>query len=244
MIKTLLFIGFLSVCCFAQADHSAEQRWHFDVLMDQQKIGEHTFVVRPAGSADAGAQQGPAKQVEIDADFNVKVLFFNAYSYQHTNQESWQGNCLVALSSRTNDNGENIRVQAATENQQFVVRTSDTTETFPACPMSFAYWNPAFLSATRLINPQTGELLPVEVSPTGMEQVNIAGETLSANRYELKLEDQTIRLWYASDDYRWLALESPARGNRTLRYQATALPAPHQQQAIHSPTEHSHAMAY
>ena len=191
------------------------------------------------------------KTVEIDADFNVRILFINAYSYQHTNRESWQGNCLVALSSQTNDNGEDLAVQATTQDQQFVVETKRSTDTFSACPMSFAYWNPALLTADALINAQTGELEPVQITALGSEQITVAGETLQANHYALELEEQTIELWYAADDYRWLALETPARGNRTLRYEATTLPAAGAQSEqqvtqphMNAPSELTNAMAY
>jgi len=237
----------LSLGATAHAAVPTEQRWDFNVLLDQQKIGEHTFVVRH--EQDAG--KGPLKTVEIDADFKVKILFINAYSYRHTNRESWQGNCLVGLSSQTNDNGEDLAVQATTQDQQFVVQTKRSTDTFSACPMSFAYWNPALLTADSLINAQTGELEPVEITALGSEQITVAGETLQANRYALKLEEQTIELWYAADDYRWLALETPARGNRTLRYEATALPAADAQSEqqvsqphMNSPSELTNAMAY
>ena len=243
MIKQLVLTSLLSLAVTAQASTPVEQRWDFNVLLDQQKIGQHSFVVRHEQSAD----QGPLQTVEINADFNVKVLFFNAYSYQHTNTESWQGNCLVALSSQTNDNGEDLAVRASTQEQQFVVETNNGTDAFAACPMSFAYWNPALLSADSLINAQTGELVPVEITALGSETINVADEVLEANHYALTLEEQTIELWYAADDYRWLALETPAQGKRTLRYEATALPEANPQSpqhASHTPSEQTHAMAY
>ena len=247
MIKQLIITSLFTLAASAHATAPSEQRWDFNVLLDQQKIGQHSFVVRQEQSADKGMLQ----TVQIDADFNVKVLFFNAYSYQHTNTESWQGNCLVALTSRTNDNGEDLAVQASTRDQRFVVQTDSGTDTFAACPMSFAYWNPALLSADSLLNAQTGELVPVEITALGSEQITVAGEVLEANHYALTLEEQTIELWYAADDYRWLALETPARGDRTLRYEATALPAaqslaqqPAYQQARQALSGQTNAMAH
>jgi uncharacterized protein DUF6134 len=247
VIKLLVIASILSLGASANAAVPKEQRWDFNVLLDQQKIGEHTFIVRH----EQDAEKGPLKTVEIEANFNVKILFINAYSYQHTNRESWQGNCLVALSSQTNDNGDDLAVRASTQDQQFVVQTQRSTDTFDACPMSFAYWNPAFLTADALINAQTGELEPVKITPLGSERITVAGETFEANHYALELEEQTIELWYAADDYRWLALETPARGNRTLRYEATALPVADTQanQQVATPpgngrSELTNAMAY
>ena len=107
------------------------------------------------------------------------------------------------------------------------------------------------LTADALINAQTGELEPVQITALGSEQITVAGETLQANHYALELEEQTIELWYAADDYRWLALETPARGNRTLRYEATTLPAAGAQSEqqvtqphMNAPSELTNAMAY
>ena len=233
MLRTLLFVLLAGTHLCAHATPSEEQRWAFDVFLDKQKIGYHNFVVR---------QDGASKQVEIDAEFDVKILFINAYSYKHNNSERWQGDCLLSLRSETNDNGERLAVAGSTLDDQFIVTANNGEDNIDACPMSFAYWNPAFLRATELINAQTGKLTPVKIAATGSELVTVAGEPVTANTYTVMLEEQIIRLWYAADDYRWLALETPARGDRVLRYQATRVPAgnanpPHV-------LEQNHAMAY
>lgn len=233
MKRTLLFISLVSAQLCAHAAGSEEQRWAFDVFLDQQKIGYHTFVV---------SQDGDSKLVEIDAAFDVKVLFFNAYSYKHSNSERWQGDCLLTLQSETDDNGDQLAVTGSTQNDQFVVTAKGSEANVDACPMSFAYWNPAFLKASELINAQTGQLTPVKIQPTGSESLTVAGATVTADTYTVQLEDQLIRLWYAADDYRWLALETPARGNRVLRYQATSLPVSIAKSSL--TVEQEHAMAY
>jgi hypothetical protein len=83
--------------------------------------------------------------------------------------------------------------------------------------MSFAYWDPRILRATRLLNSQTGELLPVSVAERGTERVNVAGRNVAATRHRLSAPNLQIDLWYA--DGRWVALEAPTPGGRTLRYE-------------------------
>jgi hypothetical protein len=87
----------------------------------------------------------------------------------------------------------------------------------PGCVMSFAYWDPRILGATRLLNSQTGELMPVSVVERGTERVNVAGRNVAATRHRLSAPDLQIDLWYA--DGRWVALEAPTPGGRTLRYE-------------------------
>ena len=86
------------------------------------------------------------------------------------------------------------------------------------CVQTFAYWNPRILDATRLLNPQTGEYLPVQVLALGRESL---GEYPDAQRYRL-LGDAGgkplhIDLWY-TPAREWLALESRTPEGRRVRY--------------------------
>jgi len=84
------------------------------------------------------------------------------------------------------------------------------------CVQTFAYWNPSILRATRLLNPQTGEYEPVQISELGSDV--IAGQP--AERFRLIGGGTTplkIDLWY-SPARDWLALESRTPEGRTLRY--------------------------
>ena len=56
------------------------EKLRFRVLLDDKQIGYHTFTI---------ADQGSAKVVKIKAEFDVRLLFIRAYSYQHENVETW-----------------------------------------------------------------------------------------------------------------------------------------------------------
>jgi len=90
-------------------------------------------------------------------------------------------------------------------------------EEHSGCIMSFAYWNPRILLARRLLNGETGELLPMSITPEGTETVSVRGTPVTASRYRISAPQLQIDLWYAHD--LWVALESPARGGRRLRYE-------------------------
>jgi hypothetical protein len=191
-------------------------QWRFRVLLDEREIGFHTFRVSAAGRRS---------QVNIDAEFNVRILFFNAYSYSHQNQEIWQDGCLLGLESITDDNGELQRVDGEAFNGEFIINTrKETRSAADSCVRSFAYWNPEFLDSNRLLNSQTGELIDVLVSRRADEVIDIEGEAVAALRYTLEMEDGTISLWYSRDSHQWLALEAPAPGGRVLRYEPVELP--------------------
>ena len=83
--------------------------------------------------------------------------------------------------------------------------------------MSFAYWNPQILKARRLLNSQTGELLPVTVVAQGTETIAVRGRKQTALRHRLSAPQLTVDLWYVGDA--WVALEAPTDGGRRLRYE-------------------------
>ena len=155
--------------------------------------------------------------MESRAQFDVRCLLLNAYSYRHTARERWRGACLDELESRTETNGRVEEAAAVAYDDAVVVDGPSGDARLPGCVMSFAYWDPRILRATRLLNSQTGELLPVSVAERGTERVNVAGRTVAATRHRLSAPNLQIDLWYA--DGRWVALEAPTPGGRTLRYE-------------------------
>ena len=90
--------------------------------------------------------------------------------------------------------------------------------------MTFAYWNPAFLTENKLLNSQTGEYEDVTITRVGEESIQVNDETLAAVKYLIDLKAGPITLWYGARDFRWLALESVAAGGRTLRYDPLMIP--------------------
>lgn len=205
MMRALLVLAALVP---ATAVASTGQEWQFRVLLDGREVGSHRFRV-----SDGGGE----RRVESDARFTVKFLFIDAYTYTHQARERWQGDCLTAIESRTDDNGRQLAVRGARTAGRFEVAAGKVQADLPACVMSFAYWNPAMLRQARLLNAQTGELLDVRVEPLGEETIAVRGAPLAARRYALHAPDFRIDVWYASGN-RWVQLESRTDGGRLLRY--------------------------
>lgn len=185
------------------------QDWSFEVYLDQQKIGTHTF------SLDQN-------QLQSRANFKVKVLFINAYRYQHRADEQWQGNCLSQLTAHTEENKEITDVKGAIQNNQFVLDKNGSTQTLPGCIMTFAYWNPEILKQSRLLNPQNAEYLDVTVTDEGSKTIEVKGQTTLTHQYRLngrlKGKDKLkITLWY-DQQQQWVALESITPEGYKIKY--------------------------
>ena len=213
----LLAVAFLFAIHPAQADgldadEPVElQEWNFRVYLDDNEIGYHNYTL---------IDRGDRKKLVTEAEFKVKFLFITAYRYEHTNEETWQGECLQQISSQTDANGKEFVVRGARDGDEFAITTNDEQKELPGCVKTFAYWNPEILDEPALMNSQTGEVLPVTVTPIAEEILEVRGESIPARRYKLTARNMELDIWYSSDD-RWLALESTVKGGRTLRYELT-----------------------
>jgi Family of unknown function (DUF6134) len=182
--------------------------WKFRVYLDEKNIGYHQFRLR---------EDGGQKQLVSEARFKVKFLFINAYQYRHDSSELWAEDCLKHIDAKTYDNGKTLAVRGNTEGTRFVVQGTGGGASLPACPMTFAYWNPRILSQTHLLNAQTGEYQEVRIESLGQEKISVRGTETAAQRYALVAQSYRIDLWYAQDG-RWLALQTITEKGRLLRY--------------------------
>jgi len=186
----------------------ADQLWSFRVLLDGSEIGTHDFRV---------AEREGERRVQIDARFIVTFLAVEVYHYVHSATERWHGDCLDAIDSRTDDNGDLIAVHGAARGDRFTVQAPKASTTTPGCVMSFAYWNPAFLSQGHLLNSQTGEVTAVNFEELPDETVTVRNIPMSTRRYALHGPNLRIDLWYAADG-RWVQLESRTSRGSILKY--------------------------
>jgi hypothetical protein len=191
------------------AEDSASKTLMFDVFLDGKRIGYHRFEID--GSRNNAA-------VRSEASFDVKFLFVTAFTYRHSARENWAGGCLEEIEARTDSNGKELNVVGERTGDAFVIDTGEDEARLPECVMSFAYWNPGFLEQPRLLNPQTGEYVDVEVQELGKDIVRLDGRAIPARSVRLTARQMDITLWY-SENAEWLALESVAKGGRILRYE-------------------------
>jgi len=187
----------------------AADAWRFRVYLDDREIGYHHFSVQ---------RSGDLRVLRSEARFEYRLMFVKLFHYEHENRETWSGDCLRSIESRTDSNGEPYRVDGRAESGHFRVAGSAGEATLPECVMSFAYWNPAFLDQGQLLNMQSGEFLDVEISPPVAEPLTVRGELQPAYRYRLEAGELQLDLWYSTNK-QWLALESVVRGGRKLRYE-------------------------
>lgn len=202
---TVLLFGLLAAAA-PPARSDTPRQWNFQVTLDDQPIGEHRFRSTTAGDE---------RQVSSDASFVVKMLGLAVYRYRHQAIEQWRGNCLTGLAATTEENGKTSRVRAELEGTAAI--RGDAAQALVGCVMSFAYWNPAILTQTRLFNAQTGRAESVQVKAQGSDTVEVRGMPVAAARWRITGPAQPIDLWYAADG-EWIGLDSTVSGGRRLSY--------------------------
>lgn len=200
---TLLISVLISQNAFAK-------EWAFDVYLDKSKIGQHTFNL------------SDANELTSKAKFNVKVLFIQAYQYDHKAIEKWNADCLTSLDAHTVENKVVSDVKGKQIDANFVVDDGKNKQKLPSCTMTFAYWNTKILEQAKLLNPQNAEWLDTKFTKIGMETIDVKGKKVEAMHYKLdgSLDGKNklkIELWYTADND-WVALKSITPEGYTINY--------------------------
>ena len=191
--------------------------WDFVALLGGEPIGAHRYVVTPSGAHSF--------TVISDARFDVKILGIPVYRYRHRAVEHWDGDCLQAIDSRTDDDGRLERVRGWLDGQRFVLDARpDGGRAAPPgaglevsdCVMSFAYWSPALPARDRLLDPATGKLVPVTFAPLPALTIDVRGLPTAVRGLRISGFTNPIDVWYA--DGRWVGLDTTVDGGRRLSY--------------------------
>ena len=66
--------------------------------------------------------------------------------------------------------------------------------------------------------------MPVGVEEYGADVLQVGDREIPTRRLQITLQEGVIDLWYHLDTGRWLALEAPTEGGRTLRYEPASPP--------------------
>ena len=137
----------LPLCLLArQAPSRRTHRLQLPRPPRRRPIGRHVFRV---------SDDGAGRAVDIEADFDVRVLFVPLYRYRHRNVERWEDGCLFSVF----DTDDNYRDFAVRRSEPDCVTGADGVRGSTAASAA-AYRDPRFLESSRLLNSQDGSFVP------------------------------------------------------------------------------------
>ncbi len=179
----------------------ATQRIVFEVLRDGAPLGHHTVVFR---------RDGGDLHVEIDIALEVKLAFVTLYRYRHSNHETWRGERLIAIETRTDDDGTDYWLRGRAEATGFRVEGSSGSFLAPGDIMPTSYWNSQTVNRSQLLDSQKGRLIEVTTASAGAESLQMPGRRVAARRYSMD-GDLDLDLWY-TDQGEWAKISFHAGG--------------------------------
>lgn len=203
----------------AQATTGPSRSFEHDVLLDGKTIGFHRFTLQDTSHG---------VRVTAHARFVVTLLGLKVFDYDHQIKEEWRGTCLERMDATTKQNGQTSRVEGDSASRVFTVRKDESSKSLEDCVASFAYWDKTrLLQRTALLNPQTGEYVPVTIESLGMQSEPMTSGQPLVERYRILGRQIDITVSYAASTGQWEALESRLENGRSLQYRLkSAHPTP------------------
>ncbi len=179
------------------AHAAAPARIHqtFDIIRKGDKIGANTVDID---------RKGDTTTVKNKTDISVKVLYIEAYRYEHACSETWKNGQLTAFKSQTDDNGTKHSVEivpAATPDKiTLIVDGKKSEEPKSLTPASL--WSRELVTRTELFDPADGKRVTVKVTDLGPETLTIEGVQHQTHHYQISAKppaDFDRDLWFEGD---------------------------------------------
>ena len=165
----------------------------FDIVRGGDKIGTDTIDIE---------RQNDTTTVKIKTDLSVKVMFIEAYRYEHSCNETWKNGQLIAFRSRTNDNGTKHSIDVTAAPDKLSMDADGTHSDLPKTAAPASLWGKDAIHQLDAFDPDTGKPLSFEVTDLGNENVTIHGVTHQAQHYKIadKLGGDFAReVWFDGD---------------------------------------------
>jgi len=174
----------------------AVRRYDFEVFRNGSPIGRHVATV---------TELSGETRVKVEIDLAVTFGPITLYRYRHRANEQWREGRLVFLAAETDDDGTKRSLKAEAEDGRIVLRGAEGRQTAPADAVPSSYWNPALRRATRWIETNWGEAVPVSVTPRAPVKVAWRGREVEAVPHHIKSERADLTVLYTPEG-EWVGL--------------------------------------
>ena len=162
----------IALVLFGAGAQASTETTRFAITRNGEQIGMHLIEVNRSGQETS---------VAVVTDLTVKVLFVTAYHLQLTASERWVNGRLVALNSRSDNNGTRHFVSVAAKGSSLEVKVDGKATLIDPNIMPASFWNPELLGRPIMLDAQDGQIMPVSVRDGGEEDLTINGRIVKAH---------------------------------------------------------------
>lgn len=177
----------------------------FGIYRNGSPIGRHSV---------SFAAEEDGLRVNTDFDLKVGALFVTLYRLDYASEALWRDGKLVALTARTDQNGDVAEVEARAEGDAIRVEGPNGPYEAPLTVYPTNHWNAGVIGTDKVINTITGRVADVRLVPKGTEQVETAHGVIEATRYQYEgpIDNE---VWYDARG-RWVKMRFPGTDGSTI----------------------------
>lgn len=152
--------------------------------------------------------------VDGTIDVKVRVAFITAYRFLLTEHEVWQAGRLIALDTKTDDDGTNYMVRARATAAGLQVDATHAHYLAPPGTLPDSYWPPDTVKHRHFIDIENGKLVDLASTPTGRRTIAVDGKPTEVSLYRLSGVINGELGYGPSGD--WVLLRFPSHGSDIL----------------------------
>lgn len=182
----------------------------FKVLWKGEEIGSHlTSIVPSPNNRDM--------MVTTKVEMKVGIAFVTVFRFEHDSTEVWRDGRLSSLSSRTNDDGDDLRLDGEATSKGF--EASGSGGPFVAASdilTTNCMWLPQLVREEKLIDAQNAVVVGLFSERLGEERMAVRGNERWAERHSILTPFVACNLWY-DDEGNWVRARIEVKGE-TLDY--------------------------
>lgn len=184
----------------------------FDVFRDGGKFGTHVLGFK---------REGDTLTVKTDVKLRVDLGPINFFEYIHDVTETYIGDRLVWIGSRTKNEGRWKTLSAELAGAGLKVNGEKFKGMLHGPVIPSTHWNAEEMKQAKMFSTETGEMLPMKVTDRGIEKVKVGNTTIDARRYDVDSE-LDASFWYDAQG-RWVKCAFEAQGSK-IEYVLRKLP--------------------
>jgi hypothetical protein len=181
----------LPLCPAAAEIPPAATKTHqsYDIIRQGDTIGVNTVDVE---------RRGDTVQVKIGTKILVKVMFIEAYRFDHDSTETWKSGQLVGFQSETNENGTKHKVLVTPKADKLDILADGKHIDAPLTLRPASFWDKSFDAQKELFDPKNGKRLAVQIKDMGDDKIAVHGAQRQARHYKIS-GDMQRDVWFDGD---------------------------------------------